>query len=165
MSVQSAVGEGSQFTLYIPLMHAAERVRTELLETKVYHGKERILVVDDEDHVGEIIGDMLKNLGYRVAVVKSGKQAIEAFRKKKQFDAVVLDMNMPTMGGKETFVRIKELDPDVAVIISTGYSNTVIEGTPLRDAIDAFLQKPYQIEELSKTMHAVFFKRRSALKE
>ncbi|HWP83457.1 MAG TPA: PAS domain S-box protein [Bacteroidota bacterium] len=165
IAVQSAVGEGSQFTLYFPLMQEAERVRSALRESKVYRGKERVLVVDDEEHVGNVIGGMLKTLGYRVTTVKSGKEAIDSVKKKKHYDAVVLDMNMPTMGGKETFVRLKELDPDLAVIVSTGYSNTVIEGTPLHDTIDAFLQKPYQIEELSKTMHAVFSKRRSAIKD
>ena len=162
INVQSRPGEGSQFTLHFPLMQEAERARTSRKQSKLYGGKERILVVDDEEHVGEVIAGMLKDLGYRVTVVRGGKEALAVTKKKKQFDAVILDMNMPTMGGKETFIRLKELDPNVRVIISTGYSNSVVDGPPLRDSVDAFLQKPYQIEELSKTMHHVFTKKRSA---
>ena len=86
----------------------------------------------------------------------SGQEAISLLESKTQFDVVVLDMNMPEMGGRETFYRLKELDPQLRVVISTGYTNTSIEGTPLREAIDGFLQKPYQLEELSKTMREVF---------
>lgn len=160
INVQSEPGEGSQFTLHFPVLQEAERTRLSSKEPKLHRGKERILVVDDEEHVGEVIGGMLKNLGYEVTVVRSGKEALQVARRKKQFDAVLLDMNMPTMGGKETFVRLKELDPSLSVIISTGYSNTVIDEMPLRNSVDAFLQKPYQIEELSKIMREVFDRKR-----
>jgi two-component system cell cycle sensor histidine kinase/response regulator CckA len=62
---------------------------------------------------------------------------------------------MPDMSGKETFARLKEIEPNVRVIISTGYSNRAMEDTPWRNAVEAFLQKPYQIEELSKTIRLV----------
>jgi PAS domain S-box-containing protein len=161
ITVQSQFGEGSKFSLHFPLMHEAERLRASIVRQTVRRGNERVLVVDDEEHVGEVIGGMLHGLGYKVTVVGGGREAIEAMRKKKRFDAVILDMNMPTMGGKETFVRLKELDPSVSIVVSTGYSNSVVEGTPLHEAVEAFLQKPYQIEELSKTMHAVFEKKRN----
>jgi len=87
--------------------------------------------------------------------VQSGQQALSVYEEGRRFVVIVLDMNMPEMGGQETFYRIKNIDPDVCVIVSTGYSNTSIDGTPFKEAIDGFLQKPYQLEELSKTMREV----------
>ena len=98
---------------------------------------------------------MLKNLGYQVTIVDSGRKAISLFKTKKRFDIVVLDLNMPKMSGKETFIRLKEIDPEFRVIISTGYSDRDMDFSSWRDAVDAFLQKPYQIEELSKIIRLI----------
>lgn len=155
ITVQSEAGKGSQFTLHFPVYAEGSLPRSRKGQ-KLQRGKETILVVDDEEHVGEVIGGMLRNLGYRVTIARSGQEAISMFERKKRFDAVVLDMNMPEMGGQEAFFRLKELDPDLRVVISTGYTNTSINGSPLEIAIDGFLQKPYQLEELSKTMRNVF---------
>ncbi|MEX0602965.1 MAG: PAS domain S-box protein, partial [Bacteroidota bacterium] len=159
ITVDSEPGLGTTVSLYFPLLREAEGIRRSRRRTRLATGKERILVIDDEEHVGEVIGGMLQNLRYRVTIVRSGEEAIQLLRKKRKFDAVVLDMNMPRMGGKETFFRIKELDPDIRVIISTGYSNTSIESSPLVNSVDGFLQKPYQLEELSEMMREVFERR------
>jgi len=156
ISVQSEPGRGSEFIVYFPVMLEGGRFQRRERQSRLARGKEAILVIDDEEHVGEVIGGMLTNLGYKVSVVGSGQEAITLLESKKRFQAVVLDMNMPEMGGQETFYRLKELDPDLRVVISTGYTNTSIDGTPLRNSIDGFLQKPYQLEELSKTMREVF---------
>ena len=156
ISVQSEPGHGSEFTVYFPIMMEGGGMHRREKRSRLPRGKETVLVVDDEEHVGEVIGGMLKNLGYKVSIVGSGQEAIELLETKKRFQAVILDMNMPEMGGRETFSRLKEIDPEVRVVISTGYTNTSIDQTPLRDSIDGFLQKPYQLEELSKTMREVF---------
>jgi PAS domain S-box-containing protein len=155
ITVQSEPGKGSQFTLCFPIMTEIGAVERARRKSKLARGSEMVLVIDDEQHVGEVIGGMLSSLGYTVKIVTSGAEAIALYTAGERFDVVVLDMNMPEMGGKETFYRLKELDPDMHVIVSTGYSNTSIDGTPLRDAIDGFLQKPYQLEELSKTLREV----------
>lgn len=156
ITVQSEPGHGSEFSLYFPVIMEGGAVGRREKNSRLPKGKEKVLVIDDEEHVGEVIGGMLKNLGYKVSVATSGQEAIAILESRKRYDAVVLDMNMPEMGGRETFYRLKELDPKLRVVISTGYTNTSIDGTPLRDAIDGFLQKPYQLEELSKTMREVF---------
>ncbi|MEK7670161.1 MAG: PAS domain S-box protein, partial [Bacteroidota bacterium] len=161
VSVQSEPGVGSQFTLYFPLLEETDNIKRSLGQSKLLQGSESVLVVDDEKDVGEIIGGMLSNLGYKVTIVNSGKKAIALYRKKKRFDIVVLDVNMPAMGGKETFLKLKEIDPDARVLISTGYSNQSAESSQVRDSVDGFLQKPYQLEELSKTMREVLDKRRT----
>jgi PAS domain S-box-containing protein len=156
ITVQSEAGKGSQFTMFFPLVADREKFERSLKEQRLRHGTERILVVDDEEHVREMICRMLDNLGYDVEYVESGQEAIDLVKKEEVFDLIVLDMNMPTMSGKETFFKLKEVQPDLRVVISTGYSNAILEPTPLNDLVDGFLQKPYQMEELSKVLRDVF---------
>ena len=161
ITVQSEAGVGSQFTLYFPLLEESETLRRSLRQPKLLQGSETVLVIDDEKDVGEIIGGMLSHLGYKVTIVDSGKKAVALYKKKKRFDVVVLDMNMPNMGGKETFLRLKEIDHEAHVLISTGYSNQSVESSHISDAVDGFLQKPYQLEELSKTIRDLLEKKRN----
>lgn len=154
ITVQSNVGKGSMFSMYFPLLTDKEKLHRSAKNRKLARGKEKVLVVDDEEHVGEVISGMLADLGYEVSTVQSGKEAIELLKRKRRFDLIVLDMNMPTMGGRETFYRLKELQPEIRVIISTGYSDTSLDGSPLRQVVDGVLQKPYQMEELSQTVRA-----------
>jgi len=152
ITVQSEQGKGSQFSMFFPLLTDTEKLKRVAKHPRLQRGHERILVIDDEEHVGEVIAGMLSSLGYRVTVVKSGDEALDLMRKKKGFDVIVLDMNMPVMSGRETFTRIKEIDPNICVVVSSGYSNASLDASPLRTTIDGFLQKPYQLEELSKAM-------------
>ena len=159
ITVQSEPEVGSQFTIYLPLLTGPENLRRPGKSVRLTRGGEHILVIDDEKDVGDVIGGMLTSLGYRVTIVDSGKKAIALYKKKKRFDTVILDMNMPVIGGKETFFKLKELDPEVRVVISTGYTDRTAETSPLRDSVDGFLQKPYQMEELSKTLRVVLNRR------
>jgi len=161
ISVESAPGKGATFTLFFPIMKDSDVLLTAENSARLVPGNETLLVVDDEEQVGEVIQGMLRDLGYRVTTVGSGKEAIERVQSGNSFDAVILDMNMPSMGGKDTFLRLKELDPGLRIIISTGYSNTSIESSPLQNSIDGFLQKPYQLEVLSKTLREVFGRKKS----
>lgn len=157
ITVQSEPGVGSRFALHFPLLRDRERIKQSSKQSRLLRGSEKVLVVDDEEHVGQVIGGMLEDLGYRVTIVRSGQEALSLFRKKNsRFDAVVLDMNMPTMGGKEVFFKLKEINSDVRIIISTGYSNTSLGSSRLADSVDGVLQKPYQLEELSHAMREAF---------
>ncbi|HTY38542.1 MAG TPA: ATP-binding protein [Bacteroidota bacterium] len=157
ITAESEPGKGTQFTMFFPLLADREKFQRSLKKPRLQEGHERILVVDDEENVGELISRMLGLLGYTVAVVRSGKEAI-AYTKKKanKIDAVILDMNMPEMSGKETFKKLKKIRPDVRVIVSTGYNNESLEPVMVENLFDGFLQKPYQMEELSKVLREVF---------
>jgi PAS domain S-box-containing protein len=155
ITVQSEPGEGSVFTLYFPLLTDRESIRRASKQPRLLRGNEHVLVVDDEEPVSQVIGGMLKDLGYKVTIANSGQHALSLYKKRKRFDLVVLDINMPEMSGKETFQRLKEIDPKARVIISTGYGTKSTESLPLQEAVDGFLEKPYQLEELSKTVRAV----------
>jgi PAS domain S-box-containing protein len=156
ITVQSELEHGSQFSMFFPLLADREKFQRTLKQQKLQQGHERILVVDDEEHVGELISRMLDYLGYGVIVVHSGQEAVEVVKKRERIDAVVLDMNMPTMSGNETFMKLKEIKPDLRIVISTGYSNASLGPIPLLKHVDGFIQKPYQMEELSKVLREVF---------
>jgi CheY-like chemotaxis protein len=152
ITVQSEPRRGAEFTLYFPIIAAAEKFQKQARPVKIERGHERVLVIDDEKDVGDIICGMLESLGYQVTYVDSGQKGIDLFKKKKRFDIVILDLNMPKMSGKETFIKLKKIDPDIKVVISTGYGDRVIDAALGKAAGDTVLQKPYQIEELSKAM-------------
>jgi PAS domain S-box-containing protein len=155
ITVQSEPMHGTQFTMHFPLLHASENLRRNIQHSKLERGTEQIIIIDDEKDVAGVIGGMLESLGYHVTIVDSGRKAINLFKKKKRFDVVILDLNMPKMSGKETFEKLKEIDPKIPVIISTGYSDRDMDVSQWRDPVDAFLQKPYPIEELSKSIRLI----------
>jgi PAS domain S-box-containing protein len=158
IALQSEPGKGTEFSLYFPLFTDVQGLPATRKRKRLRRGKEKVLVVDDEKPVTDVIGGMLKDLGYNVTVVNSGRRAFTLFKKRKQFDLVVLDINMPTIGGKETLQKLREIDPNVRIIISTGYGTKSMESLPLREAVDGFLEKPYQIEELSEMLRTVLDK-------
>ena len=98
---------------------------------------------------------MLKTLGYKTTFVDSGKKAIATYKRGRRYSAVILDLNMPDMGGRETLLKLREFDPRIRVLISTGYSNKNLEVADLVDSTNGFLQKPYQTEELGRALRAV----------
>jgi PAS domain S-box-containing protein len=160
ITVQSEPSHGAEFTLYFPIIPSAEKLQKHVRPTKIERGTERVLVIDDEKDVGDIICSMLESLGYQVTFVNNGQKGIDLFKKKKRFDIVILDLNMPKMSGKETFIKLKKIDPDIKVVISTGYGDRVIDAALGKAAGDTVLQKPYQIEELSKVMRLMLNRER-----
>jgi CheY-like chemotaxis protein len=156
IQVDSEQGKGTTFHIYLP---AAGK---EAEETTAFHakplGRERktILVVDDEDVILNVTKDLLEFLGYEVITVSSGEAALEIYHAKgKQIDLILLDMVMPVMGGRETFAQLKAIDPQVNVILSTGYSLTGQAAGMMDAGCRAFIQKPYKMEELSETIRIV----------
>ncbi len=119
-------------------------------------GQETILVVDDEEKIRKICKENLNLLGYSVITADSGVRAIEIYRKKaKLIDIVVLDMIMPGLSGKDTYERLKQINPDVKVLLASGYT---VEGQAkeiLDSGCNAFIQKPFKIEQLSTMIRKV----------
>jgi two-component system cell cycle sensor histidine kinase/response regulator CckA len=115
-----------------------------------------ILFVDDDDIVINVGRKMLKQLGYRVLIAKGGKEALDLHKKRAdQIDMVILDMTMPDMNGRETFERLKKIDPDIKVLISTGYSINGEVQEILNHGGNGFLQKPFDMTVLSQKVREV----------
>ena len=115
-----------------------------------------ILLVDDEPMVAEVTGELLSSLGYRVHVAGSGQEAITLYMTKRdEIDLVILDMIMPGISGGETFDRLRAIDPEVKVLLSSGYSIDGEANTIMDRGCNGFLQKPFHIEQLSGKLRDV----------
>jgi len=113
-------------------------------------GSETILIADDEDMILKVCAKMLGALGYHVLSASSGKQAVEIFNDKAaSIDLVMLDIVMPDMGGGEAYYRIKEIKPDIRVLLLSKYDIGGKAADLVNQSSDSFLQKPFNIEELS----------------
>ncbi len=153
--VDSEVGVGSTFEIYLPST-TKEVERQASTETAAISGRERILLVDDEEIVLEVGSEMLKNLGYEVHCLSDGRAAIEYYSKtQSEIDLVILDMIMPGIDGSATFDGLKEVNPDVNVLLSSGYSIDGKANEILSKGCRGFIQKPFSLEALSKKIRSV----------
>lgn len=112
-----------------------------------------ILVIDDEDQVSMLAKLILEEDGFEVMTAASGQQALELFQERSgETNAVLLDMTMPGMSGEEVLAKLVELDPDIPVIISSGYSEDILEEKLKEKKHAGFIQKPYDAMELIRVM-------------
>ena len=150
VGVGSAVGQGAQFTINLPLIPAPIRNAEIASVGRIQRGTGTILVVDDEPLVRAFAQQGLAGLGYKVWAAASGPEALEIYTQQKgKIDCVLLDLIMPEIGGLETFRRLRTIHPEVRVVFASGYSN----GEILREAPEAreagFIGKPYTLQGLS----------------
>ena len=123
-------------------------------------GKGRVLVMDDEDFIKDVMGSMLEVLGYETAFADDGAQAIslyqEALDNGTRFDAVIMDLTIPGgIGGKEAIKDLLRIDPTVKAIVSSGYSNDPIMSNFREFGFAGVVAKPFQIEDLSDVLRRV----------
>ena len=119
-------------------------------------GNRTVLLIDDEQMVLEVGKAILQRLGHEVVTAESGEEALEKFDQcKDAIGCVVLDLTMPGMGGKEAFGRLRELAPGLPIIISSGLSIEQMAGQFEAGPTTAFIQKPYQVAELSSTIQSI----------
>ena len=159
ISVESEPGQGTTFTLYLP---ASEKDPAEERKSAgdVLCGKETILLVDDEKMVLEVTRELLESLGYRVYAAGSGQEAVALYMEKKgEIDLVILDMVMPGISGSEIFERLREINPGIKVLLSSGYSINGQARTIMNRGCDGFLQKPFHFENLSRCVREVLDRR------
>lgn len=157
INVYSEPGEGTIFTLYF---HVTDReVKKKEKVAAIIKGEAAILVVDDEEHVRDLTEEVLMELGYEVILAKNGKEAIKLYEERKnEIDLVLLDMIMPEMAGRETNLRLRNINPDVRVLLSSGYSQNGIATEILNEGAVGFIQKPFKIQELSKVINDILKK-------
>jgi two-component system, cell cycle sensor histidine kinase and response regulator CckA len=150
IEVESEIGQGTIFIIYLP---STDKKIEEviLIEEDTIKGSEIILLVDDEKAIIEVTEDILKMLGYNVLTAQNGQEAINIYRQKKdEIALVIMDMIMPQMGGGECFDALKEINPEIKVILSSGYSMTDQAQRIMQKGCCNFIQKPFGIKELSR---------------
>lgn len=149
IDVNSEAGKGSTFTVYLPATEKTPVVETQP-KASVVRGSETVMLVDDEEMILQVGKMMLTRLGYRVITANGGEAAIERYGSRgEEIGLVVLDMVMPSLGGAETFERLKAMDPDVRVLLSSGYSLDRRASQLLEKGCRGFIQKPFDIQQLS----------------
>lgn len=158
--VESSPGVGSSFTLFLPQSNKPEVRETKVLKSiKNYRGHS-VLIIDDERDVAKTIGEMLGECGFDTTLCYSGNEAVELYLNKwKEYSIAIIDMVMPDMDGRETYLKLKEINPSIKTIISSGFAlNGDIE-TTLRAGSNAFIQKPYSQQELILQIDKILRKR------
>ncbi|MFO7715392.1 PAS domain S-box protein [Desulfosarcina sp.] len=155
IEVASETGQGTTFTIYLPLSKR-EISDADQNDAKIKFGKGTILVVDDEDIVLDIGTEMIGRMGYRVIAARSGDEAIALYRANSGgVDLVILDLIMPGTGGRETFDLLRQINPDVKVLLASGFS---IDGQAMElmdRGCNGFIQKPYNLEGLSRKIDEI----------
>ena len=158
IKVESEVNKGTKISVYLPLIEGVgSAVRAPQQQEVLEGGKERILVVDDEYPVRNVLSLSLEHLGYEVEIASSGAEALEKYGSEGQrFDLVILDMLMPNLSGDETFFRLKQIDPEVRVLVISGYTSEEVVQNILDNGGRGFVQKPFTINELAKRVRECF---------
>jgi signal transduction histidine kinase/FixJ family two-component response regulator len=150
----SRPGEGTTFSIYLPIA-GSETTKPKVFELKrneaVSGGDESILLVDDEETILEVWGELLEGHGYKVVTAVEGEEALRAYADSK-FDLVLLDLNMPGMGGLKFFEKLLAVDPRARVVMSSGYSMNGLVKKGFMMGAKAFLPKPYSIDRLLRTI-------------
>jgi two-component system CheB/CheR fusion protein len=151
VTVISEVGVGSTFRLLLPVLKETDvRPVSEAPSESPVRGDAHLLIVDDEQAVLEVTAEMLKRLGYRVSQCRNGREAVDFYRQEgSTVNLVILDVVMPIMSGKETFLALREINKDAAVLLSSGYSLAGEAQSIMDQGAAGFIQKPFRKSELS----------------
>ncbi|MBF0398819.1 MAG: response regulator [Desulfobacterales bacterium] len=154
--VESELGKGTIFTIHLPIID--EGFITESIQTKfiLKGNNEHILIIDDESAALHILNKMLCQLGYRVSPYLDSVSALSTIRENpKLFDVVITDMTMPNMTGKTLAKEILKINPDIPIIICTGYSPWISEEDAKKIGVKALLMKPLSMEVISQTIKSL----------
>ncbi|MDY6949948.1 MAG: response regulator [Thermodesulfobacteriota bacterium] len=155
IDVYSEEGFGATFEIYL---RAVEREipKERVAQIELSEGSQTVLLVDDETMVANVGNKMLKKLGYEVVIANSGKEALKLYEPNcDNIDMVILDMIMPDMNGGQVYDRIKRVNPDAKVLLSSGYSIDGQAADIMKRGCDGFIQKPFGLRELSGRIREV----------
>jgi len=150
INVYSEKGSGATFEIFL-LASEKQVIIEEKPAAKILMGTQTILLVDDEDMILDVGEEMLRKLGYTVMLAKSGNEAIKVYKKHKdEIDLIILDMIMPDISGSEAYDIMKEINPKIKVLLSSGYSVNGEAKEILERGCDGFIQKPFNLTTLSR---------------
>ncbi|MDC7240893.1 MAG: response regulator, partial [Spirochaetales bacterium] len=155
IKIFSKEGTGTVFKIYLPI--ASKQIENNnIKDSSLLSGNETIMLVEDESIIRATTYGMLTSLGYKVILAEDGVAAIKNFQEYRDgIDLVILDMVMPNMGGRETLFRLIELDPEVKIILTSGFSSDNFSDDFMNTHSQGFIQKPYHFLELSKKIREV----------
>ena len=160
ITVESTPGEGTTFRIFLPVTKQVVETRP-APPTSVDHGKGRILLMDDEEMIRDIVKAMLEELGYLVECTDNGSAAVELYRRRKEkgapFAAVIMDLTIPGgIGGKEAITSLIQIDPHVKAVVSSGYASDPVMANYRDYGFSAVLGKPYRMQDMCEVLKGLF---------
>jgi CheY-like chemotaxis protein len=156
IQIESEPGAGSTFRVYLPLVAGdAAAAATPNLVQALPRGRETILIAEDDTPIRMLTANVLKRLGYDVVSAPDGRAALELAQSRRGIQLLLTDVVMPGMGGPELATRMKAADPPLHVVFMSGYAAHVLSGDELERLGACFLQKPFTMEVLAKTVRRV----------
>lgn len=162
--VTSESGKGSSFEVCIPLMKSKYIPLTDDLQSILPSGAEKILVVDDEISIAKLEGQMLERLGYKVTISIGSHEALNFFEKSpKAFDLILTDMSMPNMTGDQLAYEIRQIRPDIPIIICTGFSERINKEKAEEIGVNGFLMKPIGKSDMAQMIRKILDKAKNSI--
>lgn len=156
IAVDSELGKGTRFHVYFPLAVTDTIVQEDEIEETIPFGKERLLVVDDENEIVKLEQKILESLGYQVVAVASSVEALRQFKDQPEsFDLIITDMAMPNMNGAELAQEIMRVRADIPIIICTGFSEIIDEEKARSLGVREYIMKPVARKEMAKAIRRV----------
>lgn len=156
ITVYSEQGSGTVFHIYLPVTEDSvpEKINTEALQG----GAGTVLLIDDEELIRITAKGFLESLGYSVLTEKNGEDGLKTFIEKRgEIKLIILDMLMPVMGGREAFIRLREIDPEIPILVASGFVKEEQMFLLKEQGFAGFLQKPFRIEELAEKVHKALY--------
>ncbi len=156
IDLYSEVGIGSTFKVYLPVLNREVQAAETGTAVSIKPGKGVVLVIDDDDLLLDVSRDILQAIGYRVMTAKDGLEGVELYQQNKDLIvAVLLDMVMPVMSGKEAYLELKKINNEVKVLLSSGFCQDHRIDEIMQLGVNKFLPKPYNMESLGLAMQEV----------
>ena len=156
ISIDSQENEGTTIDIYLPAVKSSKSEIASKESLELVYGKGTVLCIDDEEIIHNLLGSLLNKLGYDLISAYGGREGIEKYKEQKEeIDCIILDLTMPEMDGRETYTHLKQIDPQVNVILSTGYGKQIDMESLEMDGIKHVLSKPYTINILSNILDKV----------
>ncbi len=150
LTVESVIGEGTTFHIVLPVVEQQAAEDTETADVIAGSGDKSILFVDDEVAVAQMAVRMLRALDYRPSLASSGEDALMMLKESPgAYDLIITDLSMPGISGRELAQAVKELQPDIPILLCTGYNQQYSEAEALRDGFSDMIQKPIVMRQLA----------------
>ncbi len=156
----SKPGEGSLFTMFIPVARGEYVPESKEKIELSFKGEGKVILMDDDLEIRMTLGNMLESLGFQVIATQNGEETLDIFQKAKaigeEISFLILDLIIiQGMGGKETITKLKEIDPDIKAIVSSGYSNDPVIAEYADYGFDSAIEKPYTISNLIRAINSM----------
>ncbi len=156
IDLYSEEGLGSIFSVYFPKLEKGSEIENHVAEETIPEGKGLILIIDDEQIIRDSASNILATCGYDIIVSDNGEDGIQLYKdKRNEIVLVLLDMVMPKISGKDTYIELKKIKPDLRVLLSSGFKMDDRVQAVINLGVNGFIQKPYTLKELAVEVNRI----------